>query len=175
MRRILLLLVGAALMMLPAAAAAGAPSHPGGPGLLVVRGAFSDGGVAGHPVATVIVRGFVIGHIAQEGAVEIYKFDSSSESFAQVSGGVVLRQNVTYRGRQPGTKFSGSDFRFRAVGGVWRVVVYGAGISLYAGGTGVAHLHGSVSYPSTDGEYAFDGRRFASLPSGVFTRKLGQK
>ena len=56
----------------------------------------------------------------------------------------------------PGTEFSGSDFRFRAVGGVWRVVVYGAGVSLYAGGEGRALLHGSVAYPRDDGVYSFE-------------------
>jgi hypothetical protein len=174
MRRILLLLAGAAILTLPAGAAARAQSHRSAPGFLVVRGAFSDGGVSGKPVATVAVRGFVIGHIAQEGAVEIYHFSPGTGSLAQVSGVGVTREAVHWHGR-PGTKFSGSDFRFRAVGGVWRIVVSGAGISLYAGGKGIAHLHGSVFSPSRDGVFSFDGGRFASMPSGVVKGKLGQK
>ncbi len=75
----------------------------------------------------------------------------------------------------PGTEFSGSDFRFRAVGGVWRVVVYGAGVSLYAGGEGRASLHGSRFSPAADGGYSFDGARFSSLPAGVVTQKFGTK
>ena len=174
MRLILLVLACVAILALPAVAGARAQSHHPAPGFLVVRNASTDGGVAGSPVATVAVQGFVVGHIAQEGAVEIYHFSSGSGSLAQVSGVDVTRENVTYHGR-PGTKFRGSDFRFRAVGGVWRVVVYGAGISLYAGGKGVAHLHGSVSYPNTDGVYSFDGSRFHSLPAGVVKGRLGQK
>src|SRR4051812_14449226 len=156
MRRILLLLASAAVLALPAAAGAHTQSHRHTPGFLVVRNATPDRGIAGSPVATVAVRGFVIGHIAQEGAVEIYQFNSGSNSLAQVSGIDVSRQTVTYHGRGhvavQGTRFRGSDFRFRAVGGaggVWRVVVYGAGVSLLAGGKGKVKLHGSVSYPSS--------------------------
>ena len=106
----------------------------------------------------------MIGRIRQEGAVKIFHFGPGPP--AQVSGVGVLGSPVTYQTQQ-GTKFSGSDFRFRAVGGVWRVVVYGAGISLYAGGNGKAFLHGSVFNPHADGQYSFNGAPFASLPSGV--------
>jgi hypothetical protein len=174
MRRILLLLVAGAVLTLPAAASARPQSHRPAPGFLVVRNAATDGGITGHRVATVAVQGFVLGHIAQEGAVEIYHFNSGSSSVAQVSGGVVSRHTVTYHGQQ-GVKFSGSDFGFRGVGGVWRVVVYGAGISLYAGGKGVAHLHGSASYPNSDGVYSFNGAPSVSLPAGVVKGRLGQK
>jgi hypothetical protein len=179
MRRILLLLAGAAILGLPAAAAARAQSDHAAH-RLVVRNASTDGDVVtGNPVATVVVNnGFVIGHVAQEGAVKLYHFASGTGTgsvAAQVTGVDLLRQGVTWHG-QRGTKYTGNDFRFRAVGGVWRVVVYGAGVSLYAGGTYVkAHLHGSKFSPHTDGVYAFDGERFASLPPGVLTRILGKK
>jgi hypothetical protein len=178
MRRILLLLAGAAILALPAAAAARAQSQQAAPHFFVVRNASTDGDVVtGNPVATVVVNnGFVIGHVAQEGAVKLYHFASGAGSVApQVTGVDLIRQGVTWHG-QRGTKYTGNDFRFRAVGGVWRVVVYGAGVSLYAGGTYVkAHLHGSTFSPRTDGVYAFDGEKFASLPSGVLTRTLGKK
>ena len=175
MRRSLLLLAGAAVIALPAAAAARPQSHRPAPGFLVVRNASTDLGVVGSPVATIVVRGFVIGHIAQEGAVQLYHLASGVGSLAaQATGVAVSRSAVTWHG-VPGTKFSGSDFRFRAVGGVWRVVIYGAGVSTYAGGEGRVSLHGSVSYPGTDGEYSIDGGRFVSLPSGVLTRRLGKK
>lgn len=184
MRRTFLLLVGAAILALPAVAAARAQSHaPSRPpshgpshasshrpahGFLVVHNALNDAG----PVATIAVQGFVIGRIRQEGAVKIFQFGPGEA--AQVSGVDVRRQPVTYQTQQ-GTKFSGSDFRFRAVGGFWRVVVYGAGISLYAGGRGTAFLHGSVFSPHTDGQYSFNGAPFASLPSGVVKGTLGAK
>jgi hypothetical protein len=180
MRRILLLLVAAAILALPAAATARLQVRHAPPGFLVVRNASTDLGVRGRPVATVAVRGFVIGHIKQEGAVRIYHLAGSVA--AQVSGVDVQRRPVIYHSHGvsvPGTEFSGSDFRFRAVGGVadvWRVVVKGAGVSLYAGGElEQVSLHGSVAYPGTDGQYSFDGAPFASLPAGIVTRKLAHK
>jgi len=173
MGRILLLLASAAVLALPAAAAARQQSQRPKPGFLVVQNAFTDGGVRGRPVATVAVKGFVIGHIKQEGAVEIFRFGPGAA--AQVSGIDFSRQPVKY-GPQQGTKFSGSDLRFRAVGGTWRVVVYGAGVSLYAGGVGRrVSVHGSVYNRRTDGRYSFDGEPFASMPTGVVTRNLGKK
>lgn len=175
MRRILFLLAGAAVLALSAAAAARPQSRPPAPGFLVVRNASTDGGVTGSPIATVVVRGFALGQVAQEGAVEVYHLASSPGSVAAQAAGVdVTRRSVTWHG-VPGTKFSGSDFRFRAVGGVWRVVVYGAGVSLYAGGEGRVSLHGSEAYPDADGDFSLDGARFASLPPGVLTLRLGKK
>ncbi|HEY2355267.1 MAG TPA: hypothetical protein VGH79_10265 [Gaiellaceae bacterium] len=169
MRRILLLLVAVAILALPAAAAA-RPKTPLAVGFLVVHNASTDGGITGRPVATVAVQGFVIGHIGEQGRVEIYHY-SGSTSGAQVSGNDLSREPVFYHG-QSGTKYTGSDFRFRAVGGVWRVVVYGAGVSLYAGGVfRKVSLHGSV-YGGKDGHYAFDGGRFRSMPEGVVTRRM---
>ncbi len=173
MRRILLFLAGAAILALPAAAAARARSQHAAPGFLVVRNASTDGGVTGSPVAAVVTRGFVLGHIAQEGAVQIYQLSTGSPT-AQVSGVDITRKLVTWH-TVTGAQYNGSDFRFRAVGGVWRVVVFGAGVSLYAGGEGSASLHGQVAYPRADGEYSFDGARFASLPSGVLKQPLGDR
>jgi hypothetical protein len=176
MRRILLLLAGTAVLTLPAAAAARAESHEHATGFLVVRNASTDGGVRGKPVATVVVQGFVLGRIAQEGRVRVYHLSSGGGSLAAQATGVdVSRRSVTCCHGAPGAEFSGSDFRLRAVGGVWRVVVYGAGISLYASGKGTVKLHGSVAYPGTDGAYSFDGGPFASMPAGVVMRRLGQK
>ena len=171
MRRILLLLTGAALLALPAAAAARSQRHRA-PGFLVVRNATADGGVTGTPVATVVVRGFVLGKIAQEGSVEIYS--TAGPRTAQAAGVDVSRRKVTWR-TVSGTEFSGSGFRFRAVGGVWRVVVRGSGVSLFAGGEGKVSLHGSVVYPGNDGEYSIDDGQFASLPSGIVKTRLGTK
>jgi hypothetical protein len=181
MRRIFLLLIGAAILALPAAAAARAQGLHSAPVFLVVRNAVTDGGVTGSPVATVVVQGgFVLGHVAQEGAVQIYHLKSSSGSLtAQAAGIDVFRRAVTYHSHGvavPGAEFSGSDFRFRAVGGVWRVVVKGAGVSIYAAGEKMkASLHGSVAYPRTDGRYSFNGAPFASMPSGTVTRILGTR
>ncbi len=174
MRRILLVLAGVAVLTLPAAAAARTAGQPA-PGYLVVRGASTDAGIAGSPVVTLVVKGFALGRVAQQGSVELYHL--SGTLAPQAAGVDVSRRPVTYVGRGGvrvfGTAFSGSGFRFRAVGGVWRVVIYGAGVSLYAGGLGHVALHGSVAYPSQDGDYSLNGAPFASLPSGVVTHTLG--
>ena len=171
MRRTLLLLAAAAVLTLPAAAGAVAPSNPA-PGFLVVRNASADGGVNGSPVATVVVRGFVLGRIAQEGAVEIYNV--ASPNAEKVTGVEISRRAVRYHALR-GFEYSGSDFRFRAVGGVWRVVVHGAGVYLYAGGEGPVSLHGQRAFPRADGKYSFNGEPFASLPTGVVKRSLEAK
>jgi hypothetical protein len=178
MGRILLLLAGAAILALPAAAAAGSQTRAATPGFLVVHNGSTDAGVLGKPVATVAVQGFVLGHIKQEGAVQIYHLSGAGFA-AQVAGADLSRRAVTYRSRGvsvPGTEYSGSDFRFRAVGGVWRIVVYGAGVSLYVGGVARrVSLHGSVAYPRADGRYSIDGGRYRSLPTGVVTLRLGHR
>jgi len=173
MRPILVLLAGAAILALPAAAAARPQAHHAAPGFLVVRDASTDNGITGRPVATLVVHGFVLGRVAQEGAVQLYHLRGLLP--AQVDGIDVSRRAVTFRRVVQGTEYSGSGFRFRAVGGFWRVVVYGAGVSLYAGGTGRAYLHGSVEYPRGDGDYSVNGGTFVSLPSGVVKRRFGAK
>ena len=177
MQRILLLLAGVAFLALPTASAARAQNHQQHPGagFLVVRNASTDGGVTGPSVVTVVVRGFVLGEVAQEGAVELYLVDPGTNSApAQVGGAGVTRRRVTF-GDLQGTEFIGSGFRFRAVGGVWRVVVHGSGVSLYAGGEGSVSLHGQVANPYADGDYSFNGGPFASLPSGVVKQRLETK
>jgi hypothetical protein len=176
MARILFLLAGVAVLALPAAAAARPQSQPK-PGYLVVRNASTDGGVKGSPVATIGVSGFVVGHVAEEGSVQFYRLLAGPGSLAaQVTGIYVQRRAVIYHSRDGdvgGFEYSGSDFRFRAVGGIWRVVVRGAGVHLYAGGVGSATLHGSRYNAVPDGHYSFDGKPFRSLPAGVVTQNLG--
>lgn len=171
MRRILLICATAAVLALPAAAAH-ARGNRVATGFLVVRNAAADGGVTGSPVVTVVVQGFVLGRVRQEGSVQIYHLGPGSPGGAQAAGADVSHRGVTWRG-VPGTEFSGSGFRFRAVGGIYRVVIQGAGVYVYAGGHGSVILHGSVAYPKSDGEYALDGRPFLSLPSVAVKRPIG--
>lgn len=170
MRRILLICAGLAVFALPAAAARAGGSARNG--WLVVRGASNDGGVLGSPVATVVVRGFVLGRVADQGSVEIYQLGSATSSSSQATGPDVARQGVYWHG-VPGNEWSGSGFRFRAVGGVFRVVVRGAGVYLFAGGHGNVTLQGSRVSPAEDGSYSLGGARFRSLPTRPVRRPLG--
>ena len=172
MRRILLSCAFLAVLSLPAAAVA-RTSAPAGPGFLVVRHAVGDGGVNGRPVATVVVRGFVLGRVSQEGQVEVIQLPSvSGEGAPQVTAGVSTRA-IRWHGFA-GKEFTGSNFRFRAMGGSYRVVVRGSGIYLFAGGRGQVTLRGSSIYKHADGWYAVNGAPFRSLPGVPLKRKLGR-
>ena len=170
MRRILLTGLAAAVLALPAAAAqAGGRARAG---WLVVRDAANDGGLAGTPVATIVVRGFVLGRIADEGSVEIYHVGAETQGPPQASGSDVSRSGVTWHGVS-GTEWRGSGFRFRAVSGTYRVVVHGSGVYLFVGGHGAVTLAGSVADPAGDGRYSLDGGSFRSLPQRAVTKRIG--
>jgi hypothetical protein len=171
MRRILLSCVCAAVLLLPAAAPAGARVHTSS-GFLVVRKAAGDGGVQGHPVVAVVVEGFVLGRVTQEARVDIYHLPSPAGGGPQVAGADVSSRPIRWHGFA-GKEYSGSDFRFRAIGGYYRVVVRGAGVYLFAGGRGHVTLRGSSHYPRHDGEFSVSGGRFRSLPERPLTRQIG--
>jgi hypothetical protein len=170
MRRILL--TGLAVTMLALTAAAAQAGGRPRTGWLVVRNAVNDGGPAGAPVATVVVRGFVLGRVGDEGSVEIYHLGAAGQGLPQVIGSDVSRGGVTWHGVS-GSEWSGSGFRFRAVSGTYRIVVRGSGIYLFAGGHGSVTLAGSVVSPARDGRYSLDGGRFRSLPSHPSTLRFG--
>jgi hypothetical protein len=163
MRRILLSLAGVALLALPAATAAGAAK--GKAGFLVVRKAQGDGGLYGPPVVTVVVQGFVLGRASQEARVDVYHLPSSSGGGAPQAVGADVSHSVVHWRRFTGTEFSGSGFRFRAIGGAYRVVIRGSGVYLFAGGKGSVTLHGSSVYRRNDGFYSLGGGAFRSLPA----------
>ena len=172
MRRILLSLAGVALLALAAAALAGAAGKAK-PGFLVVRKAQGDGGLFGPPVVTVVVQGFVLGRASQEARIDIYQLPSTGGGgLPQAVGPDVLRTTVHWRGFK-GTRYSGSGFRFRAIGGTYRVVIRGSGVYLFAGGHGTVTLHGSSVYRGSDGAYSLGGRAFRSLPASPLKLPIG--
>lgn len=171
MRRILLSLALLALLALPAATSAGAAG--GKPGFLVVRKAQGDGGLYGPPVVTLVVQGFVLGRASQEARVEIYQLPSAAGGGGSTAVGLDVSKAVVHWRRFTGTRYSGSAFRFRAIGGAYRVVVRGSGVSLFAGGHGTVTLHGSSVYRAADGAYAIDGHAFRSLPATPLKLPVG--
>ncbi|HEY3463388.1 MAG TPA: hypothetical protein VGK62_08090 [Gaiellaceae bacterium] len=173
MRRILLGCVSAAVLLLPAAASAGAPGNATTPGYLVVKKAVGDGGVNGRPVVTLVVHGFVLGRVSttREAQIDVYHLPGQGSS--QAAGGDKAATSVRWRGL-PGTRYGGSGFRFRAIGGFYRVVVRGAGVYLFAGGRGNVRLRGSAFDQSGDGTYALDGAAPRSLPKRMIERELGR-
>jgi hypothetical protein len=173
MRRILLIPALLAVLAIPAATAASAAA-PGKHGYLVVRNAAGDGDVSGRPVVTLIITGFVLGRVAHEGKVDIFQLQTASGHGApQVTPGVSVRTVHWNHGQLKGKEFSGSNFRFRALGGQYRVVVRGSGIYLFAGGSGTVTLRGSSANPNADGKYSVNGGRFRSLPAPAVKRTIG--
>jgi hypothetical protein len=174
MRRILLICTGAALLMLPTAASAGA-ARGASRGFVVVRNA-SGAGVNGHAVVTVVVQGFVLGRVSPkaQARVAVYHLPSATEQGGpQVAGSDVSQRSVRWR-TAVGKEYSGSGFRFSAIGGAYRVVVRGAGLYLFAGGRGRVWLQGSSVYRGSDGRYSLNGAAARSLPTQRLTVPLGR-
>ena len=172
MRRILLTCALLTLLALPAAAAAHGAARAK-PGFLVVRKALGDGGVNGRPVATIVVQGFVLGRVSQEALVDVIQLPSAGgQGAVQVTGTDVSARAIRWHGFT-GKEYRGSNFRFRAIGGFYRVVVRGSGIFLFAGGHGHVALRGSAVYPRADGRFSVDGGIFRSLPTRPVKRTLG--
>ena len=172
MRRILLICAGAALLTLPAAAFAGSAGRPAH-GFLVVRSAQGDGGVDGHPVVTVVVQGFVIGRVSPKNEARVAIYHLPGANAPQAKGFDVSGRPVRWRGHE-GVEYSGSGFRFSAIGGAYRVVVRGSGLYLFAGGQGRVWLRGSSVYRHSDGRYSLNGATARSLPTQRLTLRLGR-
>jgi hypothetical protein len=177
MRRFLLSCTCLAVLLLPAAASARSSGHAK-PGYLVVRKAVGDGGVNGPPVAIVVMQGFVLGRISQEARVDVYQLPTTAGQGApQVAGADVSKRSVRWHARDghvfTGTEYSGSGFRFRAMGGSYRIVVRGAGVYLFAGGRGNVQLQGSSLYRKADGTFSLNGRAFRSLPANRVKYRIG--
>jgi hypothetical protein len=178
MRRILVSCGVLAVLTLPAAATARATAAAT-PGYLVVSKAVGDGGVNGRPVATLVVKGFVLGRVSQEARVEIIQLPSAAGQGApQVVGADVSSRAITWRApggkRFSGKEYRGSNFRFRATGGLYRLVVRGSGVYLFAGGRGQVTVRGSSVSPHKDGTYSVNGGTVRSLPKRPVTRKIGR-
>jgi hypothetical protein len=170
MRRILVSCAVVGVLALPAAAIAHS-SAAAKPGYVVVRKAVGNGGVNGSPVVNLSVQGFVLGRVTREGQVKIFQLPLvSGRGAPQHTPGVTARR-VHWRGLT-GQEYTGSNFRFRAMGGSYRVVIRGTGVYLFAGGQGSVKLQGS-SYVRADGTYSVNGGRPRSLPKRLVKRKIG--
>ena len=170
MRRILVSCAVVGVLALPAAAIARS-SAAAKPGYVVVRKAVGNGGVNGSPVVTLVVQGFVLGRVTREGQVEIVQLPTvGGQGAPQHTPGVTARR-IHWHGFT-GQQYTGSNFRFRAMGGRYHVVIRGTGVYLFAGGQGSVKLQGS-SYVRPDGKYSVNGGRSRSLPTRLVKRKIG--
>ena len=164
------LLVICALLALAAPAGALAVGSASGDGWLVVRNGDNGDGIGtdakpydARPVVTLVVTGFVIGHVSDQGRIAIYDLDAADQSSPEVTGASRVRDLATTNGAD-GTMWKGTDFRFRAVQGTYKVVIWGSGVYVFAGGHGNVTLTGSSDTPRSDGSYSLNGGDFVSVP-----------
>jgi hypothetical protein len=164
MRRIALILGLCSAIAVPAAAVAGigAPSD----GSLVVQkgqAPYNPGATPNVPVVQLRITGSLIGQVTGTGKLVIDagpNADATAEP--QVTGAGLPGDSPRSSTAQVWT---GTSFKFRAVGGTYTVLVYGTGVNLVAVGTGTVRLAGQPDTPKSDGRYSLNGDDFVSLPS----------
>jgi hypothetical protein len=152
------------LIALAAPATALALRDAAGDGTLVVQNGAAPRGVA---VVTLVIDGTAIGHVSTGSpdvvdTVIIDDTNSTNNIGASLTNGAPVLTRKTLSSTE--TKFTGSDFRFRAAGGVYKIWIYGTGVDLFTVGQGKVTLQGSPG-SSADGRYAFNGGAWRSLPA----------
>ena len=165
MRRIAFLFAATTALAVPALALA---VPLAGDGSLVVRnGQAPWPGPDSVPVVQLTITGSVIGHV-DSGKLVIDAGANPDPGTGPVVTG------ADWRGDSPKSDtaqiYKGDNFRFRAVGGHYTVLVYGNNVDLVAAGTGTVRLAGMPGTPHGDGAYSLNGNDFVSLP-GVQTDK----
>lgn len=163
MRRLALLCLPLGALALPAAALA--ISSSAADGTLVVQNGSAPAKVA---VVTLVINGTVIGHVDSGSPGQsdtLYVVDANNTGGVGASG-PDLTKTSAFDQTTGGTrwKLSGSDFRFRAADGVYKITVYGSGVDLFAVGQGQVVIQGQSDASMYDGKYSLNGGDFHSLP-----------
>jgi hypothetical protein len=173
MRRIALMLGLFSAIAVPAAAVAGigAPSD----GSLVVQkgqAPYTPGIGPNVPVVQLTITGSVIGQVTGPGPGKLV-IDAGPNADATAEPQVTGAGLPGPAKRSPTAQvWTGSSFKFRAVGGTYTVLVYGTGVNLVAVGTGSVRLAGQPDTPSGDGKYSLNGDEFVSLPGAQTDKRL---
>ncbi|HEY2074555.1 MAG TPA: hypothetical protein VGG88_13340 [Gaiellaceae bacterium] len=162
MRRLAILCLP--LIALAAPATALALRAAAGDGTLVIKNGSAPRGVT---VVTLSINGTAIGHVStgspgQFDKVVIYDANNTGDIGASGTNGAQVSKTSSASDQK--TTLVGSDFRFRAAGGYYKIWIYGSGVDLLAVGAGKVTLQG-LPDSSTDGRYAIDGGDWRSLPA----------
>ena len=152
------------LLALALPAAALALSNASGDGTLVVQNGAAP---RGTPVVFLVVNGTAIGHVStgtpgELDTVIIDDVNNTGNIGASVTNDAPVLTRKTISDTE--TKFTGSDFRFRAAGGWYRIWIYGSGVDVFAVGQGKVMLQGTPGAGTADGQYSFNGAPWHSLP-----------
>ena len=145
MRKLLLLCL---LIALAAPVAAVAGKRAPGDGTLAVRD--------GKGMVYVAARGGLIGRCEKRCQIMI-----DDPIPGDGSGPIVFGEEHSRHITDTAVLHTGTDIRFRIVGGAYKVRVTGNGLNLSAVGRGFVIIDGAGG---DDGEYALDGGAFESLP-----------
>lgn len=158
MRRLSVILGLFSVFAVPAAALAAA-SAPGDGSLVVKNGSAP---VNNTPVVALQITGSVIGQVSGYGKLVIDagpNADATAEP--QVTGAGLPSDSP----RSPTAQvWKSTNFKFRAVGGTYTILVYGSSVNLVAVGSGTVRLAGMPEMANRDGRYSLNGDDFASLP-----------
>jgi hypothetical protein len=163
MRRLAILALPVLALVLPATALALHDANTAD-GTLVVKNGSAPRGV---PVVTLSIEGTAIGHIStgspdQVDTVVVYDPNNTNDIGASITNGAPSLTRSTISDTK--TKFVGSDFRFRAAGGVYKIWIYGSGVDVFAVGAGKVTLQG-LPDSNADGRYSINGGDWRSLPA----------
>lgn len=161
-RRTVVICAALAAFLVPAVALA--VTQAAGDGTLVVENGNAPRGVA---VVTLVIRGAAIGEVTGLGKVVIDDPTPGDGFDPEVTGADWRRDSSdTAPGGGTETTWGGTDFRFRAVGGTYKITVYGSDVDLVASGHGTVVLAGTTDTPTAhDGRYSLNGAPSKSLPA----------
>jgi len=167
MRRSVVL--GACLAALALPAAVSATLAAPGDGSLVVRNA--SGPRSGNaPVVALTITGAAFGHVDQ-GHILIDDPTPTNGATPEVTAGTGLLWRKDSTVSDTAQIWGGTDFKFRAVGGKYTILIYGSGVDVVVLGTGTVTLTGLADDPHNDGTYSLNGKAWVSLP-GVASKQL---
>ncbi len=157
MRRLSVILGLFSVLAVPAAALA-ATAAPGDGSLVVKNGTAP----LNTPVVVLQITGSVIGYVQNSGKIVIDAGPNADPTAEPLVTGAGLPSDSVRS--DTAQVWKGINFKFRAVGGTYTVLVYGSGVNLVAVGSGTVKLAGSPDTPIGDGRYSLNGDDFVSLP-----------
>ena len=160
MRR--LAVISVSLLALAVPAAAWAMTQAPGDGTLVVKNGTAPRGV---PVVTLIVTGAAIGRVTNLGTIVIDD-STPNDPFSPEVTGYDSHKDTS----GTATKWIGMNMKFRAVGGTYKITIYGSGVDLSAVGRGYVTLAGVPDTTTGDGVYSLNGDNFRSLPASPLVK-----
>ncbi len=123
-----------------------------------------------RPVVALTITGAAIGHVDQ-GHIVIDDPTPNNGAAPEVTPGTGPFWRKDSPVSDTAQIWGGTDFKFRAVGGKYTILIYGSGVDVVVLGTGTVTLTGLVDDPHNDGTYSLNGKAWVSLP-GVTTKQL---